>query len=160
MAEFRATPDDLAEIIAIRVRQTVKSGVAYPAASLAVAVGAWWFVPEIALVALGACGAWSLSLWREAKNVREAYLWRYAWLQEGISLRIGADGVEWTSPRGVALTRWNDDLSVLRLNTCFVLDDEGEDIAVIPRRYLDSTELALLTNRCSETVGKGTREAG
>jgi hypothetical protein len=33
--------------------------------------------------------------------------------------------------------------------TCFVVEESGEEIAVIPKRYLSSTELIALQNRAA-----------
>jgi hypothetical protein len=132
MAEFTAQPDDLREIVDIRVRETFRRGVPYPLVSLIIAALAWKIFLPVALVATGAAAAWGFSLWREVQSLRGAYLWRYAWLQEAVVLRVGDEGVEWSTARGVALTKWTE-LKVRKLETCFVLEDEGEDVGVIPR---------------------------
>jgi hypothetical protein len=41
MAEFTAQPDDLREIVDIRVRETFRRGVPYPLVSLIIAALAW-----------------------------------------------------------------------------------------------------------------------
>src|SRR4030095_10008400 len=123
MAEFMRQPDDFAEIVDIRIGEALRRGYAYPLAAVVVAAIAWTLYPPLALVALGAAAAWGVSLWRAVRTVREEYLWRYAWLQEGVVLRVDDEGVQWSTARGVALTKWSDELKVRKLATCFVLED-------------------------------------
>jgi hypothetical protein len=153
VAEFTATPEDLSEVINLKIRETLRRGALYPAVAILIAIVSWWFLPMVAVFSAGAASAWIYGLGIEIRGLRAGYLWRYAWLQEGVTLRVGDDGIEWSTARGVALTRWNDELIVRRLGTCFVLEDEGEDVAVIPRKYLDATELILLDNRSAERAG-------
>jgi integrase len=55
-------------------------------------------------------------------------------------LRLRVKDVDFENNRGVV---------VKTLPGCFVLEDEGEDVVVVPKRYLNSTELLLLQNRVS-----------
>jgi hypothetical protein len=54
-----------------------------------------------------------------------------------------------SSDRGSSLIKWSGGVVVKVLPGCFVLEDEGEDMVLVPKRYLNSTELLLLQNRVS-----------
>jgi hypothetical protein len=147
MAEFRATPDDLSEVIRRQQKAEVKGQVPYLAAALGAAGLFWPLYPPLALVALGMSVAWSLSTYWMVRSISAAYLWRYAWLQEGVTVEVAEEGLHLGSPRGSSLIRWSGGIAVRSLPGCFVLEDEGEDVVVLPKRYLNSTELVLLQNR-------------
>jgi hypothetical protein len=34
-------------------------------------------------------------------------------------------------------------------STCFVVEEEGEDLAVVPKQYLDANELLMLETRAA-----------
>ena len=91
--------------------------------------------------------AWGLSTYWELRSVAAAYLWRYAWLQEGIVVEVLEDGIQLSGQRGSPMIRWNKDLVVRALSKCFIIEDEGEDLVVLPKRYLDTTEMLLLQRR-------------
>jgi hypothetical protein len=147
MSKFTASANDLDEIVRIRTRESIRWWLRYPLSSVAVAAVAWFVSPAVSLIALGAFGAWTLSAYWHAKEMKAAYLWRYAWLQEGVSVSVREDGVECTTAWGSSFVRWRDELKLRSLETCFVLEDEGEDVVVLPKKYLDTTELLILNNR-------------
>ncbi|MCI0427562.1 MAG: hypothetical protein L0Z46_06065 [Nitrospiraceae bacterium] len=78
-----------------------------------------------------------------------AYRWRYAWLQEPVVVEVLEEGLRMSSQRGSSLIRWSGGVVVKTLPGCFVLEDEGEDVVLVPKRHLNSTELLLLQNRVS-----------
>ena len=147
MAEFQATPNDLLELIRSRQRAAVRRQAPYP---LGAAVVALLLVPvylPAALIALGMCIAWSLSTYWSLRSLAAAYQWRYAWLQEPIVLEVLDEGLRLSSQRGSSLIRWSGGVVVRALPGCFVLEDEGEDVALVPKRYLNSAELLVLQSR-------------
>jgi hypothetical protein len=147
VAHFQATPEDLGEIIRRQQVAALRRQARYPVGALAVAALLAPVYQPAALVALGVGIGWGLSTYWELRSVRAAYLWRYAWLQEPVDVEVLEEGIRLSSQRGSSLIRWSGGIVVRSLPGCFVLEDEGEDMAVLPKRYLDSTELMLLQNR-------------
>jgi hypothetical protein len=147
MANFKATADDLDEIVRLRVGQSVREQMTYPLGALAAAAVSWPWVPGLSLVALGAGLAWASSTYSFIRQLRSAYLWRYAWLQEDVSIVVREEGLECSTARGTGFIRWSDNIKLRALHTCFVLEDEGEDVVVIPKKYLDTGELLALNAR-------------
>jgi len=62
-------------------------------------------------------------------------------------MAIDKEGLRLSSQRGSSLIRWSGGVVVKALPGCFVLEDEGEDMVLVPKRYLNSAELLLLQNR-------------
>ena len=149
MAEFQATPDDLRELIRSRQRLDARQQAPYPLGAADVALLLLPVYVPAALVALGACFAWSLSAYRSVRALAGAYQWRYAWLQEPVVVEVLEEGLRMSNARGFSLIKWSGGVVVRTLPGAFVVEDEGEDVALIPKRYLNSTELLLLQNRVS-----------
>jgi hypothetical protein len=51
-----------------------------------------------------------------------------------------------SNQRGSSFIKWTGGVVVRTLPGSFVLEDEGEDVVLVPKRYLNSTELLLLQN--------------
>lgn len=150
MAEFQATPEDLAEIIHRQQRAVFKQQARYPALAALAAALFFPLWPPAGWLGLGMSVAWALSTYWAVAGVPDAYLWRYAWLQEGIVLDVLEDGVRLSNQqKGSSFIRWWDGIKVVSLSTCFIVEDGDEDVLVIPKRYLDSAELLLLRNRAA-----------
>jgi hypothetical protein len=147
MAEFQATPDDLNELIRSRQRVEARKAAPYPLGAAVVALLLMPLYLPAALVAFGMCVAWSLSTYWSLTSLAASYQWRYAWLQEPIVVEVLEEGLRMSNQRGSSLIRWSGGVVVKALPGCFVLEDEGEDVALVPKRYLSSTELLLLQNR-------------
>ncbi len=147
MAEFRATREDLAEVIRRQQRLTVRQQARYSLGALIVAALFLPVYPPAGWIALGMGVAWSLSTYWAWQAVTPAYLWRYAWLQEGVVVDLVKEGVRFSTDRGSSLIRWSGGVVVRSLPGSFVLEDEGEDLAVLPKKYLDSTEILILQSR-------------
>jgi hypothetical protein len=149
VAQFQATAGDLDELIRLAQRTELRNGVTYPAVALAVAALLSVFFLEGALVSLGMALAWGLSAYWSIRGVRNAYLWRYAWLQEPVVVELSEEGVTLSGARGTTLFRWDGGMVVRSRGSYFILEDEGEDFVVLPKRYLDSTELIVLQSRAA-----------
>ena len=102
-----------------------------------------------ALVAFGMALAWGSSTFLEWRSIRAASLWQHAWAQEDVTIDVEDEGLRLKNARGSGFVRW-DSGAVVRVHaTCFVVEEAGEEIAVIPKRYLSSTELLALQNRAA-----------
>src|SRR5262249_6261662 len=141
MAEFQATPDDLHELIRSRQRAGARRQAPYPIVAAAIALLLVWVYLPAALVAFGMCLAWSLSTYWSLRSMAAAYQWRYAWLKEPIVVEVLDEGLRMSTQRGSSLIRWSGGVVVRALPGSFVLEDEGEDVALVPKRYLTSAEL-------------------
>ena len=147
MAEFQATPDDLHELIRSRQLAQVRKQLPLPIGAAIVAVLLVLVSLPAALIASGMCLAWALSTYWSLRSLAAGYRWRYAWLQEPVVVDVLDEGLRLSSARGSSLLRWSGGVVVKALPGCFVLEDEGEDVVLLPKRYLSSTELMLLQGR-------------
>ena len=154
MAQFRATPADFDEVIANQQWQSLRRQGPYPIAALLAGTVLSLIVKPIALIAFGMAVAWSISIVLDLRSIRPAYLWRFAWAQEEAVLDIDDEGVRMTTARGSGFIRWKGGVVVRLCSTCFVVEEEGEEIAVIPKQYLNSDELLVLQTKA---MGVGTQ---
>lgn len=149
MAQFRATPDDFDEVIRSQQWRSLRRQAPYPLAALLATLTLSFIHRPTALVTAGMCVAWSVSTFLDWRSIRSAYLWRHAWAQEDVAIDIGEEGIQLSNQRGSGFIRWNSGAIVRSRSSCFVLEEEGEEIAVIPKRYLTASELLILHNRAS-----------
>lgn len=150
MTQFRATPSDFDEVISIRRWNSLRRQGPYPVGALLVAVTLFFIHRPSALVACGMAIAWGISTtlldWR---SIRAASLWEHAWAQEDVTIDIEDEGLRMENARGAGFIRWISGAVVRLYASCFVVEEPGEDVAVIPKRYLNSTELLILQNRAA-----------
>jgi hypothetical protein len=150
MARFRATSADFDEVIRRRQWTSLRRQGLYPLGALLLASALLFVHGPSALVALGMSLAWGFSTVLEWRSIRASALWQHAWAQEDVTIDVEDDGLRVQNSRGAGFVRW-DSGAVLRLySSCFVLEEFGEDIAVIPKRYLNATELLMLQNRAAQ----------
>jgi len=72
MSTFRATPDDLADLVRYQQSVALRRAMAYPLGALAVGVLALWVDRMLAIFAFGAATAWGYSAFQETRAVRSA----------------------------------------------------------------------------------------
>lgn len=149
MAHFRATPSDFDEVIKHRQWHSLRRQGLYPLAALLVAMALLLVHLPSALVAFGMAFAWGFSTFLEWRSIRAASLWQHAWAQEDVTVDVEEDGLRVKNARGAGFVRWDSGAVVRLHSSCFVVEEFGEDIAVIPKRYLNSTELLILQNRAA-----------
>ena len=147
MAQFRATPADFDEVIANQQRQLLRRQAPYAIGALLVGMLLSLIFKPLALIAFGMAVAWSISIVLDVRSIRPAYLWRFAWAQEEAVLDIDDEGVRMTTARGSGFIRWKSGVIVRLCSTCFVVEEEGEEIAVLPKQYLNSDETLVLQTR-------------
>jgi hypothetical protein len=147
MAQFRATPSDFDEVIRHRQRDSLRRQAPYPLGALFVAAALFLVHRPSALVSFGMALAWGISTLLDWRSLRAAALWQHAWAQEDVTIDIEDEGLRVANARGTGFIRWDSGAVVRLYSTCFVVEESGEDIAVIPKRYLSSTELLILQNR-------------
>jgi hypothetical protein len=147
MSEFRATTDDLREIIRRQQVALLKRQASYPAGAFVASAVLLPLYAPAGFIALGIGFAWSLSLYWQFRGLSRAYTWRYAWLMEGVVVDVLEDGLRLSSQRGTSLYRWDGGAVVRSLGASFVLEDQGEDFIVLPKRYLNSQELMTMQSR-------------
>lgn len=152
MAGFRALPEDFDEVIRNQQRRSLRRQGPFPLAALVVAIVLFFIYRPAALVAIGMSIAWGVSAFLDWQSIKEAYLWRHAWAQEDVVIEIEDEGIRLSNQRGSGFIRWSSGAVVRSYSTCFVLEEEAEDIAVMPKRYLNATELLILLNRAVADV--------
>jgi hypothetical protein len=101
----------------------------------------------LAVFALGAAAAWAWSTVQELRAIKPTVLWTYAWLQEDLTITTEADGLRMQSARGASFLRWDGGISVLSRPEFFVIKDEEDDLAVLPKKYLGEAELLMLNTQ-------------
>jgi hypothetical protein len=147
MAQFRATPSDFDEVIRHRQWNSLRRQGLYPLGALLIAIVLLLVHRPTALLAFGMALAWGFSTFLEWRSIRGASLWQHAWAQEDVTIDVEEDGLRVENARGAGFVRWDSGVVVRPHSSCFVVDEFGEDIAVIPKRYLNSTELLILQRR-------------
>jgi len=147
MAKFSATREDLRDIIRRQQTVVLRTQAAYPAVALVASIALFWLFPPAGFIALGIGIAWSLSIVWKLRGLSRAYAWRYAWLLEGVTVDVLDEGLRLSSQRGTSVIRWDSGAVVRSLPRSYVLEDEGEDFVVLPKRYLDSQELVAIQRR-------------
>lgn len=146
MARFCLVREDLGELIDRRQATMLRRYSPYSIGPLAAAAALFFVYAPAAFVALGMSVAWSISMFREWRSIGARSLWDQSWLQEESTLDLEEDGIRLSSGRGASFLRW-DGFTIRAWRTCFVLEEEWEELAVIPKRYLSTTELLVLQNR-------------
>jgi hypothetical protein len=149
MTTFRATPSDFDEVIRHRQWKSLRRQGPYPLGALLVAVVLFFIHRPSALVAFGMAVAWGISTFLDWRSIRAASLWQHAWAQEDVTIDIEDGGLRLANARGAGFVRWDSGVVVRLHSSCFVVEEYGEEIAVIPKRYLNSTELLILQNRAA-----------
>lgn len=157
MAQFRATPSDFDEVIRHRQWSSLRWQAPYPMGALLVALALFFVHRPSALIAFGMSLAWGISTLLDWRSIRAASLWQHAWAQEDVSIHIEDEGLRLTNARGSAFIRWDSGALVRLHSSCFVVEELGEEIAVIPKRYLNSTELLTLQNRAAAAASAPNR---
>jgi hypothetical protein len=147
MAQFRATPADFDEVIANQQWQSLRRQAPYPIVALLAGIVLSFIFRPLALLAFGMALAWSISIVLEIRNIRMAYLWRFAWEQEEAVVDIDDEGVRLTTARGSGFIRWKSGVDVRLRSSCFVVEEEGEEMAVLPKQYLNFDETQVLETR-------------
>lgn len=147
MAQFRATPADFDEVVANQQRELLRRQAPYAIGALLVGLLLSFISRPPALIAFGMAVAWSISIVLEIRSIKMAYLWRFAWEQEEAVVDIDDEGVRLTTARGSGFIRWKSGVDVRLRSSCFVVEEEGEEIAVLPKQYLNSDETRLLETR-------------
>jgi hypothetical protein len=147
MAEFQATTDDLKDYVRRQQLQMVKRQGRYPAGAI---IGSAVLVPiylPVALVAIGMTLAWALSIYWEFRNMGTNIWWRHSWMKDRVVLEVLDDGMRVSSVRGSSMIRWAGGIVVRSIPGYFVLEDEGEDLIVLSKKYLDLQEQTRLISR-------------
>ena len=152
MTQFRAMPSDFEEVIRHHQWAGLRRQGPYPLGALLVAAVMSFFYRPIALVALGVSLAWGFSLFLEWRSIRAVSLWRHVWEQEDVTIDIEDEGIRLANAKGWGFVRWDSGVTIRVHGSCFVIEDGGEDIAVIPKRVLNSTELLILQNRAASQI--------
>ena len=83
------------------------------------------------------------------RGIANECLSRFAWTQENGTIEVNDDGLRIANPWGSSFVSWTSGVVVQSLSTCFVLEVEGDDLTIVPKRYLNSTELLILQNRAA-----------
>ena len=149
MAQFRATPSDFDEVIRHRQWNSLRRQGPYPLGALLVAVALFFVHRPSAFVAAGMALAWGISTCLDWRSIRAACLWQHAWTQEDVTVDLEDEGLRVANARGAGFIRWDSGAVVRPHSSCFVVEESGEEIAVIPKRYLSATELLILQNRAA-----------
>jgi hypothetical protein len=146
MTTFRATPEDLTGVIREHQRGTLRRSLPYPAAALLFGLSLLQIDRTLAAFALGMAAAWAWSTVQELRAVRPTVLWTYAWLQEDITVTTDEEGLRMSSARGASFLRWDGGTRVQSRADFFLIKDEEDDLAILPKKYLTEAELLALNS--------------
>ena len=150
MTTFRATPDDFAGLVRERQRAVLKRNVPFPGVAFLVGAGLLTVDRTLAAFALGCAAAWAYSTIQEFRAVRPTLLWDNAWLQEDITVATEEDGLRLTGARGNSFLRWDGGITVLSRPAFFVITEEADELAILPKKYLSEQELLSLHMHASK----------
>lgn len=160
MAQFRATPSDFDEVIRHRQWSSLRRQGLYPLGALLIGILLLFVHRPTALITFGMALAWAFSTFLEWRSIRAAFLWQHSWAQEDVTIDVEDEGLRLKNARGSGFVRWDSGAAVRLRATCFVVEESGEEIAVIPKRYLSSTELLTLHNRVAADAPASSRSLG
>lgn len=93
--------------------------------------------------------AWSISTILILYRFEAACLSRHAWMQEDVIIDLEDEGLRLSNARSSGFIRWDSGAIVRSYATCFVVNDQGEEIAIVPKGYLSTTEMLLLQTRAA-----------
>jgi hypothetical protein len=144
MSTFRATPDDLAGLLRDQQKIVLKRSLPYPLVALMVGLALLPAQRTLATLALGASAAWAYSCVVEFRAVRPTFLWHYAWLQEEMTVGVEEEGLRLVNARGSSFMRWDGGISVHSRPDFFVIKEEQDTLAILPKKYLSEPELFAL----------------
>ena len=148
MADFRLGPADIAHIIERRRIYMLRRMWPYPLVSL-VAAGILAIVAApAALVVLGMALAWGISACVEWFAIGRDLQSHFAWAAESVRIEFDESGIHVTNADGTGFMRW-EAISVRRYPDGFIVWDDAEEILVLPKRHLSTTELLFLKQRQS-----------
>ena len=105
--------------------------------------------PIPAAFALGAAAAWGYSTVQELRVVRPRLLWDNAWLQDEITVTTEEEGLRLASARGSSFMRWDAGISVRSRPDFFLIMEETDELAILPKKYLSERELLALNVQAS-----------
>lgn len=147
---FRATPDDFAGLVRENERKTLQTSLPFPVGALMVGLCLLPANRLLGAFALGAAAAWAWSTIQELRAVRPMTLWTHAWLQEDVTVTTETEGLRIQSIHGMSFLRWDGGIRVLSRADFFVIKDEEDDVALLPKKYLTETELLVLNTQASK----------
>jgi hypothetical protein len=150
MATFRARPEDLTGLIRERQLAVLKRALPFPVVALIVGFCLLQVDRTLCAFAFGAAAAWAYSTVQEVRVVRPALLWENAWLQEDVTVTTEEEGLRLASARGTSFMRWDGGISVLSRPDFFLIKEETDELAILPKKYLNEAELLMLNRQAAK----------
>src|SRR5262249_15283392 len=135
MAEFEWRPDDVRDLIRRDLVRSIQLNSAFPVAAALLWLWLRGSSPSLAMVFLGMCIAWAVSLLSGLRVVMQR--WRTYVKAQFRPLRVSLrdEGLTWEGPHGSRVLKW-EGMSLSRVGTTWVLLVGGQELAYLPARVL------------------------
>jgi hypothetical protein len=143
MAEFRLGLADFAHVVERRRIYMLRRSTPFPLVSLLAAGVLWIVAAPAALVVLGMALAWGITICLEWFAIRRDLQSHFAWGTESVSMQFDESGIHVTNADGAGFMRWGA-IWVTRYPDGFIVSDDAEELYVLPKRHLSTTELLFL----------------
>jgi hypothetical protein len=159
MATFTVDERDLEDLVRRDLWHGLRHGGIWPAVSFGAALVLYWFHPVTAAIAFGMGLAWSFSLFQSIRGIRPWYATHHGRIGGPVTVEFRDEGLWTAMPLGEGIIRWDQLSAIKNYSTCFVLEDGGDEILILPKRHFSTAELVLLQNKATEISEKRPTEA-
>jgi hypothetical protein len=150
MTTFTIDDRDLSDLIRRDVWHSIRQQGPRPAIALGAAFILLLFQPLAAAVAFGMALAWAFSLFEVVRRVRPWYASHHGSRAGPLTVEFRDEGLYSRMPVGEGVTRWDQLDAIKNYPSCFVLEFEGDEILILPKRHFTSEELVMLHSKGAE----------
>lgn len=157
MATFTIDDRDLDDLIRRDIWQVVREQGPRPAATLSVALVLQWVHSLAAAIALGMALAWAYSLFEEIRRVRPWYASHHGSRAGPLTVEFREEGLYTIMPLGEGVMRWDQLDSIKNYSSCFVLELDGDEVLILPKRHFSTEELIVLQAKAAEVESRRSR---
>jgi YcxB-like protein len=154
LATFTIDDRDLEDLIRRDIWHSVRQQGPRPAAALGAALVLLWFQPFLAAIAFGMGLAWTYSLFEVVRQVRPWYASHHGSRAGPLTIEFRDEGLFAVMPLGQGVTRWDQLDSIKNYPSCFVLEFDGDEIMILPKRHFTAEELIILQSKATEIASR------
>ena len=119
-----------------------------------------WIHPLGAAIALGMGLAWTYSLFEVVRRVRPWYASHHGSQAGPLTVEFREEGLHTVMPLGEGVMRWDQLDSIKNYSSCFVLEFDGDEILILPKRHFSTEELIVLQGKATEVERRRLQRTG
>jgi hypothetical protein len=159
MATFTVDERDLEDLIRRDLWQELRYRGIWPAVSFGAALALYWLHPVVSAIVFGMGLAWSFSLFQAIRGIRPWYATHHGRMGGPVTVEFRDEGLWTAMPLGEGIIRWDQLSAIKNYSACFVLEDENDELLILPKRHFSTAELVLLQSKATEISRKRSSEA-